>query len=129
MVQKLKEHESVNRQTRRRLEETGEIAVICAARRDCAPLFRVQYRHIYTRACARDIAVPRERVNEILGSSYCNVSRRLLKRGEGWGDGSIFLSATSGRGAEEGERAGEFRRGSPIETTLPTGEVIGCVSS
>lgn len=81
-----------------------------------------------TRECqARDIAVPvnvNGEASEILGCSYCNVSRRLLKSaGKKRREmGSVFLPRDRvGRG--------EFHRGSPIETTSPTGEVIGCVSS
>lgn len=83
-VHKLKEHESVNRQTRRRLEETG-----CNMRGLERVHSGLQYRHAYTRTCAlhaRDIAIPvsvNGEASEILGRSYCNMSRRLLKSARG----------------------------------------------
>lgn len=130
-VHKLKEHESVNRQTRRRLEETS-----CNMRDPERVHPGLQYRHAYTRMCAlhaRDITISvnvNGEASEILGRSYCNMSRRLLKSaGKGNGRGrrgkkSVFLFPRHRVGKEK------FCRGfSNRDHFSGLGEVIGCVSS
>lgn len=87
--QKLKEHESVNRQMSRRLEET---AVICTSDFNIGTYTPTCVRH------AREIAVPvsvNGEASEILGCSYCNVSRRLLKSADG-GEWEVFFFPRQG---------------------------------